>query len=57
MNYTRNIQAYSEACVTLVYSEPWHVQNPDLFRNLASSETWDIQNHGIYSTLAYSKFW
>ena len=23
----RNIQAYSETCVTLAYSEPWYIQN------------------------------
>ena len=28
----RNIQAYSESCVTLEYSRPWYIQNPGIFR-------------------------
>ena len=34
----RHIEAYSKPCVTLTYSEPWHIQNqrhihdPDIFR-------------------------
>ena len=37
----RHIQAYSEPCVTLTYSEPWqiqnqtHIQNLGILRNLA----------------------
>ena len=30
--YPGVIQAYSKPCVTLVYLEPWHIQNPDIFK-------------------------
>ena len=26
------IQAYLEPCVTLAYLEPWHIQNPNIYR-------------------------
>ena len=62
----RNIQAYSESCVTdifrvLVYMELWHIQNQkhiqnrDIFRILVCSEPWYIQNLGVFRTLAYSE--
>ena len=40
------IQAYSELCVTLVYSELWYIQNPGIFKT-----------KGIFRTLVYSKLW
>ena len=39
-----HIQTYSELCVTLAYSEseaysePWYIQNPDIFRTLVYSK-------------------
>ena len=58
----KHIQAYSEPCVTLVYLELWHTQNPDIFRTrsifrtLACSHIWYIQKPDIlFRTLAYSK--
>ena len=63
----RNIQAYSELCVTLTYLKPWYIQNPNrgifrtiyrtrsIFRTLAYSQLWYIQNPGTFRTLAYSK--
>ena len=51
----RDIQAHSEACVTLIYSEPWHIQNPYIFGTLIYSEFWYIQNPGIFRTLSYSE--
>ena len=46
----RHIQAYSEPCVTLTYSEPWQIQNQTHIRTLVYSETWLIQNPGIFRT-------
>ena len=46
----RHIQAYSEPCITLTYSEPWqiqnqrHIQNLDVFKTLAYPEPWFVQN-------------
>ena len=54
---SRDIQAQSEVCVTPVYSKPWYIQNPGLFRTLAYSEPWNIQNPIIFKTLAYSEPW
>ena len=63
----RHIQAYSEPCVTLTYSEPWQIQNQTriqnpgkfitrhVFRTLVYSETWLIQNPGLFKTLVYSE--
>ena len=28
----RDIQAHSKTCRTMVYSEPWYIWNPDIFR-------------------------
>ena len=36
--YSGIIQAYSEPCVTLAYSEIWYIQNPGIFRTLGYSE-------------------
>ena len=57
---TRHIQevsitAHSETCVNLVYSEPWYIQNPGIFRTMTYLETWHIQNTGISSTVTYSE--
>ena len=55
-----HIQTYSKPCVTLAYSEPWYIQNPDIFRTrsifrtLAYVELWYIQNPLIFRTLAFS---
>ena len=52
LDIIRHIQAYTEPCVTLkysepeAYSEPWYIQNPGLFRTLVCSEPWHIQNQG-----------
>ena len=51
----RRNHAYSKPCVTLVYLEPWYIQNPDVFKPEAYSEPWHIQNLRIFRTLAYSK--
>ena len=54
--YSGIIQAYSESCVTLTYSEHWYIQNPGIFRTLVCSEpeTYSefqaIQNPGIFRT-------
>ena len=37
------------------YSEPWYIQNPDIFRTLVYSGFWYIQNPGIFKTL--ERFW
>ena len=42
--YSAFIQAYSEPCVTLAYSELWYIQNPDIFKT-----------RGIFRTLLYPK--
>ena len=54
---TRDIQTHSEVCVTLVYSEPWYIQNPGIFRSLAYSGASHLQNPGIlgWQLLARSK--
>ena len=36
---SRDIQTHSEACLTLLYSEPLHIQNPRIFRIRAISRT------------------
>ena len=69
--YSRHIKTYLEPCVTLAYSGPCHIQNPDItgtydtFRTLsrnilAYSEhcvTSHIENPAIFRTLLYSEFW
>ena len=35
---------YSSRFRILVYSKPWHIQNPDIYRTEAYSEPWDTQN-------------
>ena len=42
---SRDIQTHSEACITLVYSEPLHIQNPDIFRTLVYSESGPYPEH------------
>ena len=48
--YSGIIQAFSEPCLTMAYSELWYIQNSDTFRTrdifriLGYSEPWDIQN-------------
>ena len=49
-----DIQAHSEACVTLVYSEPWNIEDPGIFRILTSSKPWHIQNPRILRNQSYS---
>ena len=50
----RHIEAYSKPCVTLTYSEPWHIQNqrhihdPDIFRTQTYLEPEYIQNPGAF---------
>ena len=44
--YSGIIQAYSEPCITLSYSELWYIKNPGIFKTI-----------GIFRTLVYSKFW
>ena len=63
----RDIQAHLKARVTLVYSEPWHIQNPYIFGTLVYSEPCHIQNEThiqkpsifrtrpIFRTLVYSR--
>ena len=52
----RHIQAYSILYVNLAYTEPWYIQNPDIFktrnifRALVYSEPWFTQNSGIFKT-------
>ena len=60
------IQAYSEPCVTLAYSEVWYIQDPgifetrDIFKALVFPKLWHIQtqkhiqNPGLFRTLRYS---
>ena len=48
-----DIQAGSVAWVSPVYSKPWQIQKPGIFRTLPYSETWYIQNPSVYKTLAY----
>ena len=52
----KDVQGYSEPCVTPVYSESWYIQNPGIFRTRGIcrtpyilwtevySEPWDTQN-------------
>ena len=59
-----HIQTYSKLSLTLEYLEPWHIQNPDIFRTrsilkiLAYSESPYIPNayickiQGIFRTLS-----
>ena len=49
-----DIQEHSEDYVTLVYSEPWHIQNKRPYL-LAYLEPWYIQNICIFRTLGYSE--
>ena len=61
------IQAYSELCVTLAYSETWYIQNSGkfktrgIFKTLVFPKLWQIQNQGhiqnpgIFRALGYSE--
>ena len=51
----RHNQAYSETCVNLAYSEPWYIQNPDIFKTRNICRTLVHSEPGILKTLAYSK--
>ena len=65
--YSGIIQAYSEPCVTLAYSELWYIQNPDIFKTtcifriLVHKKLWYIQNQRhiqnpeLFRTLGYSQ--
>ena len=61
--YPRIIQAYSEFCVTLAYSETWYIQNPCLFRtrniirSLLYLEISIFRTRGILRAQVYSKLW
>ena len=44
--YSGIIQAYSGPCLTLSYSEIWHIHNPGTFKT-----------RGIFRTLVYPKPW
>ena len=60
--YSAIIQACSESCATLTYSEPWYIQNPgiikirSIFRTQVYPKLWHIQKHrhfqnpGIFRT-------
>ena len=49
-------QAYSKPFVNLAYSEPWNIQNSDIFktrnisRTLVFSEPWCVENSDIFKT-------
>ena len=60
--YPGIIQAYiGKPCVTLVYLEPWSIQNHEVFRArsicraLAYSQPYYIQSPRTFRTLPYSK--
>ena len=36
----------------VVYSKPWHIQNPGVFTTLVYLEPWCIQNRGLFRTLS-----
>ena len=52
----RHSQAYSKPYVNLACSEPWYIQNPDIFKTrnifqtLVYSEPRYIENSGIFKT-------
>ena len=52
----RHNQAYSKPCVNLAYSEPWYIQNPDIFKTinifriLVYSEPRCTENSGTFKT-------
>ena len=48
--YSGIIQAYSEPCVTLTYSELWYIQHNGLFKRKVYSEPLYIHNSGISRT-------
>ena len=54
LDLSRDIQPVSEACVTLLYPEPWYIQDPGLFSALRYSGARYIQNTGVFRGLAYS---
>ena len=67
LNYSA-ILTYSERCVTLAYTETWHIRNPDassepchIYENWSTlcnpgnSEPWHIKNPGKLRTLTYLK--
>ena len=59
--YSGTIQAYSEPCVTLAYSELWYIENPGIlktrgiYRILVYPKLWHIQNPWLFRSLGYSK--
>ena len=44
--YSGIIQAYSEPCVIITYSELWYIENPRIFKT-----------RGIFRTLIHPKLW
>ena len=44
--YSGIIEAYSEPCVTLAYSELWYLQNRGIFKT-----------RGLFITLVYPQLW
>ena len=49
----RHNQAYSKSCVNLAYSQPWYIQNPDIFKTRNIFRTPLYLNCGIFKTKAY----
>ena len=54
--YPGIIQVYSKPCVTLAYSEPWYILNPDIFKITVCSEVWHIQNSRHIQTSTMKHF-
>ena len=58
----RHNQAYSKPFVSLAYSEPWYIQNPDIFktRNIFRTPVhwrlWHIQSPRLIQTSAMKRF-
>ena len=54
----RHIQAYLESYITVAYSEPWHIQNPEIFKSLPYLELKASSNNNcIFRILGYSEHW
>ena len=59
--YSGVIQAYSEPCVALAYSELWYIQNPGIiktrgiFRTLVYPKHCTFRTRDIFRTLRYSE--
>ena len=51
----RHNQAYSEPCVTMGYLEPWHIQNPGIFRTRSIYRALVYSGPRIFRTLTYLK--